>query len=158
MSTTKSGIVRFTVVEGVEGPSLYANDYRISGPKPWGGGSITHRFEVCPEEISCLLKGETMTTNEELADTLVQRLNQLISDPDVQEDIGNLSKIQVLASGGTANHPSIQVTPEGTLALVGLLNGICGTVQDGPNKGRGLITAVFTEQGSLLSFTRTKEG
>lgn len=27
-------------VSGVEGPSVYANNYRVAGPKPWGGGSI----------------------------------------------------------------------------------------------------------------------
>lgn len=41
----------FSVINGVEGPSLaYGKTKgcmrRISGPKPWGGGSILHEFEV----------------------------------------------------------------------------------------------------------------
>lgn len=34
------------VVSGVEGPSLYLNDYRIAGPKPWGGGTAKHEWKV----------------------------------------------------------------------------------------------------------------
>jgi hypothetical protein len=34
------------VVDGVEGPCLVLNDRRIAGPKPWGGGTITHRWAV----------------------------------------------------------------------------------------------------------------
>lgn len=33
------------VVDGVEGPSLYIDDYRVAGPKPWGGGQILYEFK-----------------------------------------------------------------------------------------------------------------
>lgn len=33
-------------VEGVEGPSIYLNDRRIAGNKPWGGGHIKHTFTL----------------------------------------------------------------------------------------------------------------
>jgi hypothetical protein len=33
------GSVEISHVSGVEGPSLYMNQYRVAGPKPWGGGS-----------------------------------------------------------------------------------------------------------------------
>ena len=39
-------IVRIEVVAGVEGSSMYLNGYRIAGPKPWGGGKVTHRIDV----------------------------------------------------------------------------------------------------------------
>jgi hypothetical protein len=39
------------VVNGVEGPSLYLNDLRVAGPKPWGGGPVVHRFEVSLADI-----------------------------------------------------------------------------------------------------------
>jgi hypothetical protein len=45
------GAHTFAVVSGVEGPSLYANDYRIAGPKPWGGGKVIHRFEVSDDDL-----------------------------------------------------------------------------------------------------------
>lgn len=37
-------LVRFEVINGAEGPSLYMNDYRICGPKPWGGGMVAYSF------------------------------------------------------------------------------------------------------------------
>lgn len=33
-------------VEGVEGNSLYLNERRIIGPKPWGGGPIIYRWKI----------------------------------------------------------------------------------------------------------------
>lgn len=43
--------VRITVVRGVEGMALYINDYRVAGPKPWGGGEIVFQFEADPKHI-----------------------------------------------------------------------------------------------------------
>ena len=37
--------VTVTLVGGVEGPSIYLNDYRIVGPKPWGGGTIQNQWK-----------------------------------------------------------------------------------------------------------------
>ncbi len=39
------------VVSGVEGPSIYLDDFRIAGPKPWGGGKVLYEFKVSREEI-----------------------------------------------------------------------------------------------------------
>lgn len=36
---------------GVEGNSVYLNDYRIAGPKPWGGGEIIKEWSVRIEDI-----------------------------------------------------------------------------------------------------------
>lgn len=47
--------IRFEVVTGSDGPSLYANSYRIAGPKPWGGGKIVYRFKVSHQELARLL-------------------------------------------------------------------------------------------------------
>ncbi len=41
-----------TVVAGVEGPSVYLNDYRIAGPKPWGGGKILYQFFADDEDLA----------------------------------------------------------------------------------------------------------
>ena len=32
--------------QGVEGNSLYLNDFRIIGNKPWGGGNILYRWKI----------------------------------------------------------------------------------------------------------------
>ncbi|MBX9035056.1 hypothetical protein [Gordonibacter massiliensis (ex Traore et al. 2017)] len=41
-----SETITFEVVSGCEGPSLYVDDVRIAGPKPWGGGTVSYRFDV----------------------------------------------------------------------------------------------------------------
>lgn len=46
-------IISIMVVKGVEGPSLYINDYRIIGNKPWGGGTTFHEWKV---SLSVLLR------------------------------------------------------------------------------------------------------
>ena len=33
------------LVNGVEGQSLYINDYRIAGKKPWGGGTVVKTWK-----------------------------------------------------------------------------------------------------------------
>lgn len=38
--------VEIALVGGVEGPSLYIADYRVTGHKPWGGGTIRERWTV----------------------------------------------------------------------------------------------------------------
>lgn len=38
--------VEIALVGGVKGPSLYIADYRVAGPKPWGGGTIRKRWTV----------------------------------------------------------------------------------------------------------------
>jgi len=35
---TEAKKLSLTLVDGVEGQSIYLNDYRIAGNKPWGGG------------------------------------------------------------------------------------------------------------------------
>ena len=41
--------VTIYVLRGVEGPSLCINDFRVAGPKPWGGGRIIHQWTVDEE-------------------------------------------------------------------------------------------------------------
>jgi hypothetical protein len=38
--------VKIEVVSGVEGPSVYINDMRVAGPKPWGGGKVIYLFKA----------------------------------------------------------------------------------------------------------------
>jgi len=32
------------VISGVEGQCIAINDYRVAGPKPWGGGKVIKKF------------------------------------------------------------------------------------------------------------------
>lgn len=44
MTPTETNAVTITVVNGVEGPSVYINDLRVAGPKPWGGGPVVYEW------------------------------------------------------------------------------------------------------------------
>lgn len=48
--------VKVEVVDGVEGKSLYINDHRVCGPKPWGGGEAIEHFDVDKEKLEQALK------------------------------------------------------------------------------------------------------
>jgi hypothetical protein len=43
--------VQIEVVKGVEGHALYINDYRVAGPKPWGGGQTVHKWKVKGDDL-----------------------------------------------------------------------------------------------------------
>ncbi len=48
MSARKFDLI---LCEGVEGKSVYLNDYRIAGPKPWGGGKVLQAWKVSADDI-----------------------------------------------------------------------------------------------------------
>ena len=54
----KGDTVNIMVFQGLEGKSLYINDYRVSGPKPWGRGKIIFEADVTKDELYQAL-GET---------------------------------------------------------------------------------------------------
>ena len=39
-------MAKIIYVKGVEGNSLYINDFRVAGPKPWGGGEVLQEWDV----------------------------------------------------------------------------------------------------------------
>lgn len=45
------GWVEIAIVTGVEGDSLYVNEHRCAGPKPWGGGSVKWTKNVRAEDF-----------------------------------------------------------------------------------------------------------
>jgi len=47
-------------VNGPAGPSLYLDDYRIAGPKPWGGGTVLHEFAFKDKDL--IAAGVTLAT------------------------------------------------------------------------------------------------
>ena len=55
---TKKRIVEIELVQGVEGLTLYLNDYRIAGAKPWGGGICKNAWKVDVSDILEAIKEE----------------------------------------------------------------------------------------------------
>ena len=43
--------INIKIISGVEGKSLYINDRRVSGSKPWGGGKLLHEFDISLKEF-----------------------------------------------------------------------------------------------------------
>ena len=43
--------VEIYVVNGVEGKSIIINGYRVAGSKPWGGGTIIHKWTATMKDI-----------------------------------------------------------------------------------------------------------
>lgn len=101
-----------------------------------------------------------LISNEQLADLLIERLNELIKDPDVRRDISTLFETRIKCSVATAGHPTIQAVEEG-FGTLGLLNGLVGTIGEGKRKGWGFITAVYDDSHGtdpvIIRFERTNE-
>lgn len=97
-------------------------------------------------------------------DELIAFLNSLVAiDPYA---IAELLSVRVVCNKEMAEHPSVQVASGGEksnmtflapgtyrVGMLGVLNGYCGTIDDGPRKGWGPIAAVYDE-GKLQRFER----
>lgn len=46
MSNPTFDTTKIEVIQGPEGPCLSINDYRVCGPKPWGGGTVIVSWTV----------------------------------------------------------------------------------------------------------------
>jgi hypothetical protein len=107
--------------------------------------------------------------NENLAADLIDRLNALIEhEPLVGDLLGVMfAKTIVIADreGNLRQHPTLQVWAPGEIpevgegeigiTLIGLLNGIVGTIPSGRREGWGYIAAVREKDGRISSFERT---
>jgi hypothetical protein len=85
-----------------------------------------------------------MSVDRELAQHIVNYLNELMNldKPAVGALIGN----RVPCNEALADHPTCQVSSQNGgcyVGLLGLLNGLCGKMDEGPWKGGGLIAAEF---------------
>lgn len=49
----KNEEITIEIVEGNEGHSIYINDFRIAGTKPWGGGKRKYTFK---SDLNLILK------------------------------------------------------------------------------------------------------
>lgn len=99
-------------------------------------------------------------------DDLIAFLNSLVAiDPYAMAE---LLCIRVPCNQVLADHPSVQVAAGGErsgytfiapntfrVGMLGVLNGFCGTLDDGPRKGWGPIAAIY-DDGKLLRFERSE--
>jgi hypothetical protein len=100
-----------------------------------------------------------MSNESRLADTIIQRLNALLTNDKTRQDIRALIETRVPCSDDTADHPDIvvQKSPDGTyqFGFLGLLNGLVGAISEGPRKGWGRIAALYDDDDQLIKFERT---
>lgn len=94
---------------------------------------------------------------EELADLLIERLNEIAShDP---KWMRAMIEERVPCNKALADHPTVLVGEhdgEIKAGLLGLLNGLVGTIPSGKRKGWGFIVAVFADDtGAFQKFQRT---
>lgn len=60
LSTEKN--IEICVVSGSEGPHIELGNYRIAGPKAWGGGQILYQWKVSLSDIAQALRGKATVT------------------------------------------------------------------------------------------------
>ena len=101
--------------------------------------------------------GDRQRLRRVILGSLVDVLNEALTiDPDA---IRGLLSSRVACSKEFLAHPSIPVrqdeTGACTLSPLGLINGMLGTVEDGPLQGRGWITAEAAEGGVIYRFAVT---
>jgi len=48
--------IEIAIIKGVEGYCISLNNYRICGPKPWGGGQVIKSWYLDLSEIKKALK------------------------------------------------------------------------------------------------------
>jgi hypothetical protein len=89
-----------------------------------------------------------------MADQIILQLNaMLLLD---HEAVEALVEHRVHCNKALSEHPTTQVAGE-NIGMLGILNGVVGTIPTGPRKGWGFITAVFDDDGKLIRFIRTEE-
>lgn len=78
-----------------------------------------------------------------------------------REAITALVEYRVPCNEELLSHRQLQAgdMPDGSpgVGMLGVINGIFGTIKDGPRAGWGFITAVFDDEGKLTHFMRTEE-
>lgn len=71
------GYIDIVMVEGVKGPSLYVNNHRVAGPKPWGGGFVQKNWPTTRRNILAALLGN-WTTQPSLSGPMLDRIEGFI--------------------------------------------------------------------------------
>ena len=93
----------------------------------------------------------------EVAAFLVSRLNELCQDDAVRELVSRLIDSTVFANDSIVRHPMIRMRSPSSVGFLGMLNGIVGSIPDGPLTGLPYIAASYSEEGVLLGFMLTEQ-
>jgi len=48
-------VIKIEIISGCEGMCLAINDYRVAGPKAWGGGRVVYSFETDMDRLRSAL-------------------------------------------------------------------------------------------------------
>jgi len=48
--------LKLQIVKGSEDNSIYLNDYRIAGPKPWGNGKVLKEYTINKKDIETAIE------------------------------------------------------------------------------------------------------
>lgn len=88
-----------------------------------------------------------------LAEAAVDLLNELLQCD--QGAVEALVEHRVPCNKKLLNHPTVQCN--NTVGMLGIINALFGTIDEGPRKGWGLITAVFDDEDLLTGFKLTDE-
>ena len=54
--------IEIALIHGKGGAAILINDYRVCGPKPWGGGLVARKWDVDIDIIRDALKEKDKTT------------------------------------------------------------------------------------------------
>lgn len=77
--------VNVEVISGVEGPCLSINEYRVAGPKPWGGGQVTKSWVTSRRDILAAFLG-AWTTQPAISGRMLDRIEAFI-DQELQGEV-----------------------------------------------------------------------
>jgi hypothetical protein len=98
-------------------------------------------------------------SKEVLADLIIERLNEISKRDPVA--FGKLIEARIECNEALADHPSVQVSNHepglAKVGVLGIINGLIGTIDNGPRKGWGLVTVACEDDGSVVRFQRTNE-
>ena len=98
MSDTKGHTIQ--VVNGPAGPSLYLDDYRIAGPKPWGGGTVLHEFAFKDKDL--IAAGVTLAATPA---PLEAGIGGVVEESHMEGDVRVIDKVRLMEVSVVADPP-----------------------------------------------------
>ena len=93
MKKENKPMITATVIKGVEGDSLYINEHRVMGPKPWGGGPAIFERKVSAYDFFSHLV-------DALDDSYIELLNKVHKCKKNGHDFQNTGKTHTYTGNG----------------------------------------------------------
>lgn len=94
--------------------------------------------------------------DQDLADVIIGWLNEIVATDPMA--VVQLLQYRVPCNHSLANHRTVQVCADDgaiTVGMLGIINGLIGTIPTGPKKGWGYVSTEFADDGSIIRFVRT---